>query len=242
MKAVPPLPRSRRNTRKQAQRSRRAPAPNAATPCAAEADAEAGALHLRFAAALDRLGSPLSAPFALAVSGGGDSVALMHLAAAWLHAHKRPPDSGGVLIVDHRLRAGSDHDAALTAEWAKALGFPAHILIRQAPRPRSNVEDAARNARYRLLGDWCRTHEVRALLLAHTEDDQAETFLLRLGRGSGVDGLSAMKPRAPFPLPGYGEIELLRPLLGITRAELRSHLAANGADWLEDPMNADPRF
>jgi len=176
------------------------------------------------------------------VSGGGDSVALMHLAADWLSSNATPLRRASVLTVDHGLRPGSAREAAATASWAKSLGFAAHTLTWRGAKPRSNVEDGARTARYRLIGDWALANGVATVLLAHTRDDQAETFLLRLGRGSGVDGLSAMRPRAPFPLPGYEAIALVRPLLGIGRDELRTDLAARGAAWLEDPMNQDPRF
>jgi tRNA(Ile)-lysidine synthase len=208
-----------------------------ATPCAAD-----GSVAVRFAHALEELGSPLNAPFALAVSGGGDSVALMHLAADWLKANGVPFDRGTVLTVDHGLRPGSAREAQATASWAKSAGFKSRTLVWRGVKPRSNVEDGARDARYRLMGDWCRANGVPAVLLAHTRDDQAETFLLRLGRGSGVDGLSAMRPRAPFPLPGYDGIEVLRPLLDIGRDELRADLRSRGASWLEDPMNEDTRF
>jgi tRNA(Ile)-lysidine synthase len=232
------LPRSRRNIRKPVPRSAPAPRTSGATPCAADGDT----LAARFTAALDSLGSPLNAPFALAVSGGGDSVALMHLAAEWLSSRTAPLDRGAVLVVDHGLRPGSAREAAATTAWAKSLGFAAHTLAWRGPKPRSNIEDAARTQRYRLIGEWCRAHGVAAVLLAHTRDDQAETFLLRLGRGSGVDGLSAMRPRAPFPLPGYGDIALVRPLLDIGRDELRADLAQRGAPFFEDSMNEDPRF
>ena len=200
------------------------------------------AVAARFAASLEHLGSPLNAPFALAVSGGGDLVALMHLAADWLKSRGLPLARGSVLVVDHGLRAGSANDAAAAAAWARALGFAAHILRWRGAKPRSNVEDGARNARYRLLGDWCRANGIGNLLLAHTRDDQAETFLLRLGRGSGVDGLSAMRGRAPFPLAGYDGVEIVRPLLDFGRDELRAGLAARGIAWIDDPMNEDPRF
>jgi tRNA(Ile)-lysidine synthase len=109
-------------------------------------------------------------------------------------------------------------------------------------KPRANLEDAARNARYRLMGEWCLARGVPTILLAHTRDDQAETFLLRLGRGSGLDGLSAMRGRSGFPLAGYDGIEAVRPLLGIGRDELRAYLKERDIGWLEDPMNEDPRF
>jgi tRNA(Ile)-lysidine synthase len=191
---------------------------------------------------LDELGSPLSAPFALAVSGGGDSVALMHLAAGWLKDRSHPLSRGSVLTVDHGLRPGSADDAKAAAEMAARAGFASHVLTWRGPRPRANVEDSARQARYRLLGDWCRAHGVRTIVLAHTRDDQAETFLLRLGRGSGLDGLSAMRRRTPLPLSGYDGIELIRPLLHVGRDELRSYLAERDVGWLEDPMNDDPHF
>ena len=213
------------------------PATNAATPCAADGGSLAG----RFAATLDQLGSPLNGRFALAVSGGGDSVALMHLAADWLNSRKRPLECGAVLIVDHGLRSGSGKDAAVAAAWAREAGFSAQVLKWRGAKPRSDLEKAARDARYRLLGEWCRANGVTKLLLAHTLDDQAETFLLRLGRGSGVDGLSAMRERSPFPLSGYG-IESLRPLLAIRREELRRELVERGVPWIEDPMNGDQRF
>ena len=147
-----------------------------------------------------------------------------------------------VLIVDHGLRAESGAEAAMVAQWARALGFTAHVLTWRGAKPGSGIEAKARAARYRLLGAWCATHRAPNLLVAHTREDQAETFLLRLGRGSGVDGLSGMKPVAPLPVAGFEGMRLLRPLLDIGRAELRAYLAAQGARWLEDPMNEDSRF
>jgi tRNA(Ile)-lysidine synthase len=196
-------------------------------------------LEARFARALATL-SYDGGPAALAVSGGGDSVALMHLFAGWAKAIGR--DLPTILIVDHSLRDGSDKDAALAARWARAAGYEAHVLKRTGPRPQANIEEKARASRYGLLGAWCRERGAHALFVAHTLDDQAETFLLRLARGSGVDGLSAMRPQAPLPVKGFGDIEVLRPLLGLGRSELRAYLAGRGLRWLEDPMNADPRF
>jgi tRNA(Ile)-lysidine synthase len=116
------------------------------------------------------------------------------------------------------------------------------VLRSHGKRPKSDIEAAARDMRYRLMGEWCRTRAVDALFLAHTEEDQAETFLLRLARGSGVDGLSAMQPRSAFPLAGFDRPALYRPLLGMGRAELRKFLSARDQPWLEDPMNQDVRF
>ena len=147
-----------------------------------------------------------------------------------------------VLIVDHALRDGSKDEATKVKAWARAKGFDTHVLSWRGRKPVSGIEGKAREIRYALLGEWCAAHDVPNLFVAHTLDDQAETFLLRLGRGSGVDGLSAMKPRAAFPVAGIGNVEVLRPLLEIGRAELRAYLTARGTAWLEDPMNEDSRF
>jgi tRNA(Ile)-lysidine synthase len=177
-------------------------------------------------------------PGAVAVSGGGDSLALMLLLADWAK-RAQPPVA---LIVDHGLRKGSAGDARKAAGWARDAGLMAHVLSWKGAKPSSDIEGAARTARYRLMGEWCQAHGIRALYVAHTLEDQAETFLLRLGRGSGLDGLSAMRARAPYPLPGHDDLLLVRPLLDFTRTELRAFLKARHQDWLDDPMNADPRF
>src|ERR1700739_3273335 len=91
-------------------------------------------------------------------------------------------------------------------------------------RPKSGIEALARDARYGLMGRWLKRHRVANLYVGHTLDDQAETFLLRLGRGSGLDGLSAMRALAPFPVQGFEDLNLARPLLGIGRADLRNYL------------------
>jgi tRNA(Ile)-lysidine synthase len=166
----------------------------------------------------------------------------MLLTADWLRERGKEPAANAVLIVDHGLRDGSAKESALVAEWARRAGFDAHILNWRGAKPRSSVEEQARNARYALLGGWSLEHGISQLLVAHTRDDQAETFLLRLGRGSGVDGLSSMSPRAAFPLKGYDGIDVIRPLLSFGRSELREFLDNRSADWLEDPMNADSRF
>ncbi len=164
----------------------------------------------------------------------------MVLFAAWVRAH------GGakpvVLIVDHGLRPKSAAEAAQVARWAKRAGLAAHVLRWQGRKPNADIEALARETRYRLMGEWCRAKQIRALFVAHTLEDQAETFLLRLARGSGVDGLSAMQPLGAFPLAGFDAPILYRPLLGVSRAELRQFLVSRGQPWLDDPMNEDLRF
>jgi tRNA(Ile)-lysidine synthase len=164
----------------------------------------------------------------------------MYLLEAWARQENSalPP----AFIVDHGLRRGSAAEAAQVALWARGLGFDAEVLRWKGAKPRSNIEEQAREARYALLGEACARQSISLLLVAHTREDLAETFLLRLGRGSGLDGLAAMPVRSGFPLPGYGSLALLRPLLDFGRTELRAYAAARGAVWIEDPMNDDPRF
>jgi len=184
------------------------------------------------AAALAGLGPGAAA--GVAVSGGGDSVALLDLAA-------RAARSAGVdlraVTLDHGLRPEAAREARLVARWARALGV-AHTTLRWEERPPAgNLQAEARAARYRLIGSWARDGGLGAVLLAHTLDDVAETFLMRLGRRAGVEGLAAMAP--DFRRDG---MRWLRPLLGIERADLREHLRAVGQAWIEDPSNEDPRF
>ena len=177
---------------------------------------------------------------ALAVSGGGDSIALMHLFLHW--ARQESSSLPAVLIVDHGLRDESQAEATQVAGWAREQGLDAHVLRWTGRKPVSNIEEQARAARYGLLARWCEAHDISNLFVAHTADDQAETFLLRLARGSGVDGLSAMQDCSPLPVAEFPRIQLFRPLLDVSRAELRAYLASKGASWLEDPMNEDERF
>jgi tRNA(Ile)-lysidine synthase len=92
------------------------------------------------------------------------------------------------------------------------------------------------------MGDFLVKHGIGALFVGHNQDDQAETFLLRLARGSGLDGLAGMQSRAPWPVEGFAGLVLARPLLGVSRDQLRAYLQAKGQPWLEDPMNQDTAF
>jgi tRNA(Ile)-lysidine synthase len=195
-------------------------------------------LESRFARLMD--GFTAAWPGAVAVSGGGDSLALMHLLARWAKLAKKAAPQ--VLIVDHGLRPQSREQAQATARKARALGLSATLLTWKGPAPKSGLEAAAREARYRLMGAWLRKKKLATLYVGHSQDDQAETFLLRLARGSGLDGLAAMRALAPWPLPEHEGLMLARPLLSLGRAELRNYLAALGEEWIEDPMNDDPRF
>lgn len=171
---------------------------------------------------------------AVAVSGGGDSMALCLLADAWARAR------GGkisALTVDHGLRPESAAEAATVGRWLGSRNIDHHILVRRGPKPLSGLQAAAREARYNLMCARAGEAGVLHLLVAHTMEDQAETFLLRLERGSGIDGLSAMAAVRETPL-----IRLVRPLLGVSRERLRDTLKAKGQDWIEDPANRDGRY
>jgi tRNA(Ile)-lysidine synthase len=181
---------------------------------------------------------------ALAVSGGSDSTALMVLFADWLAQTGRSP-TGTVLTVDHGLRPQSRAEAEAVAAHAERLGFRAVILSWTGPKPTTGVQAAARSARYRLMAGRMRSAGLTHLLTAHTADDQAETLLMRLARGSGLDGLAAMAPLAPLDVaqaPGDQPLLLARPLLRVAKARLRATLEARAIGWVEDPSNSAPVF
>ena len=179
-------------------------------------------------------GATLPEALGVALSGGGDSVALLVLLADW--AAPRGVRLRAV-TVDHGLRPGSAAEAEDCARLCARLGV-AHDLCRwQGWDGCGNLQDAARRARQALIADWAAEHGLGAVCLGHTRDDQAETVLMRLARGSGVDGLSGMAPERV----AHG-VSWLRPLLSVSRAALRALLMARGIGWAEDPSNTDRRF
>lgn len=171
---------------------------------------------------------------AVAVSGGRDSLCLALLAKAWAVA------SGGHavgLVVDHGLRAEAAAEAWATREALVRHGLEAEILTWSGVKPSTGLQEAARAARYRLLGEECRRRGILHLLLGHQADDQVETVAMRAARGSGDDGLAGMAALVEQP-----QMRLLRPLLGVPRARLTATLLARGVKWIDDPSNSDPRF
>jgi tRNA(Ile)-lysidine synthase len=174
----------------------------------------------------------------LAVSGGPDSTALLLLAARWRKALGRGPDLIAVTI-DHGLRPDARLEALAVRRLARSLGVAHRTLRWTGRKPATGVQQAARVARYRLLAAAARRAGASHVLTGHTLDDQAETVLIRLARGSGVAGLAAMDRRSPVPGCGDGLV-LVRPLLGISKARLAASLA--GVATAQDPSNGDPRF
>lgn len=179
-----------------------------------------------------QLGTALPRRLGIALSGGSDSTALLLLTRAAL-----PEVQVFAATVDHRLREGSAAEAAAAGELCQSLGIAHEILPWEGWAGQGNLQDAARSARRALLADWAERHEIAHVALGHTRDDQAETVLLRLARGSGVDGLAAMAGASA----GHGVI-WLRPLLDLRREALRDHLRAEAQGWADDPSNDDLRF
>lgn len=188
----------------------------------------------RFRSAVEALGLG-SDRLGLAVSGGPDSLALLLLGAAAF------PERVEAATVDHGLRPEGVAEARFVAELCAALGVPHAILAVEVPRDGASVQMKARRARYAALGDWIEARALAALATAHHLDDQAETLMMRLLRGSGVSGLAAIRALGPIPGRG-GQGRLVRPLLGWRRHDLRRLVEDAGIEPVDDPSNRDPRF
>lgn len=173
---------------------------------------------------------PEGRPVAVAVSGGADSMALALLMQALGHAPQ-------ALTVDHGLRSGSDAEAEQVAQWMQARGM-AHRILRPAPLVHiPNIQTRAREMRYAALTGWCRTHGCDTLLLAHHADDQAETLALQQHRGESPpsrSGMALVRMR--------GGVRLVRPLLGVRKAQLVAYLHSQGQAWVEDPSNRSDAY
>ncbi|MBL4750979.1 MAG: tRNA lysidine(34) synthetase TilS [Amylibacter sp.] len=169
----------------------------------------------------------------VAVSGGSDSVALLRLLCNWGHAQGRKIYAA---TVNHNLRAEAQDEAEFVANLCRKLDVPHQILSWDNWDGRGNLQSAARDARKVLLTDWAQKLGLKSVAIGHTQDDQAETFLLRLARGSGVDGLSGMQK-----ISGNNPV-WVRPMLGITRMDLRDYLSDLSQSWVEDPSNQDQKY
>jgi len=172
----------------------------------------------------------------LGVSGGSDSMALMQLFARWCDRVPRFSNSL-VVTVDHGLRLEAAAEADFVARQARQFGLRHQTARWLGDKPKADLQNAARIARYRLLCEAARADGADTLVTAHTLDDQAETFLLALARGSGVYGLSGMPS-----VRRQGDIRICRPLLAVPKARLTATLVAAGGSWCEDPSNQDDRY
>lgn len=177
-------------------------------------------------------------PVLLALSGGGDSVALLHALVAELGAaHLR------AAVVDHALREGSAADAGRAARFAADLGVPAAVLTLSWEEGANRTQQATREARYRMLCGYACGEGLNTIAVAHTADDQAETVLMRAANGSTWRGLAGIAPFAFAPVWPEGRgIALARPLLGVRRETLRAWLSDRRVDWIEDPANTNPKY
>ena len=176
-----------------------------------------------------------SCKVAVAVSGGVDSIVLLHLAINW--AQRNNFSLPVVLTVDHKLRPESQKEANFVSSYARQLGVNSFILNWEKQSVAGNVQSQARKARYKLLTEWCKKNSIQYLLVAHHRNDQAETFLLRLERGSGIDGLSSMDYKA-F---SHG-ICILRPLLDFSRSDIEKYAKFHQLKWIEDESNQNLKY
>jgi tRNA(Ile)-lysidine synthase len=188
-----------------------------------------------FTASLASIAQFESSPFlAVAVSGGSDSLALAILADRW--ARERGAEICA-LTVDHRLRTESGDEIRQLAAWLSARAIRHEVLFWTGEKPRTGIQEAARFARYGLLGGWCRDHACLHLLTGHHRDDQIETHLIRRRAHSGPDGLAGMST-----IRELTDCRLLRPLLGVARDRLVAFLEAERQPFVNDPSNLDPAF
>ncbi|WP_020173339.1 tRNA lysidine(34) synthetase TilS [Methyloferula stellata] len=171
----------------------------------------------------------------LAVSGGPDSVALMLMAADWAKSGDTPPVL--VATVDHGLRPESRHEAEQVGLWAKALGLPHRVLSWDGEKPKTRVQERARDARYGLLCAYAAEIGADCLVTAHHADDQAETILFRLLRGSGLKGLAGMAFATP-----RGGLTHVRPLLDWTKDDLVALCGDRGHTFFDDPSNRNQAY
>lgn len=183
----------------------------------------------RFAEALDRLVPGFATSdqkLGLAVSGGPDSLALLLL------AHENFPGRAVAATVDHGLRPEGREEAEFVASVCSERGIP-HEILRPVVPIRGSIQSAARHARYGLLHDWMTERHIDWLATAHHADDQLETMIMRILRGSGIDGMSGIRAKRG---------NIVRPLLHFQKAELIAYVAEQGIDAVDDPSNRDQGF
>lgn len=171
---------------------------------------------------------------AVGVSGGADSLALV----LWLNESLKGSHKKIVaLTVDHRLRPESGQEAEYVHQLMQKEGIEHHILVWQGEKPKTGIEEAARLERYRLLSEWCKQHHIRCLCIAHHAMDQAETFMIRLQRGSGLNGLCGMQEVSEL-----NGLLVLRPFLQTNPEKLKAYLRKKNIQWVTDSSNSCDDF
>ena len=165
--------------------------------------------------------------YAIAVSGGIDSMVLLHLSATC--NSKFTPI---ILTVNHGLRSEAAQEALFVYQHSQNLNLKCHILNWHGEKPQSNIQSSARQIRYSLLLQWCHQNQINYLMVAHQKNDQAETIMMRLERGSGLDGLTGMQECTYL-----NGICVLRPLLDVSREELIHYADTKNIIWIHDVSN-----
>ena len=179
---------------------------------------------------LDFIDKYKNSRMAIAVSGGVDSMCLLY----WMH------EIGADIVclhVNHKLRAEADVESEYVRETCNKLNIPCHIFYWTDEKPENGLEAAAREARYKMMTDFCHENNIEYLLTAHQSDDQIETFLMNLSRGSGLYGLASMMPEST-----RDGIKILRPLLNVSRAEIKQYCDNNNIKYFVDSMNSDEHY
>jgi tRNA(Ile)-lysidine synthase len=167
------------------------------------------------------------------VSGGGDSLALLLLSAEWAQNTNR---SLKAVTIDHGLRSGSSLECDHVKRISDGLSIQ-HTTLKWLAEPVGNLQNAARNARHELLLEWTYKQKLSVVLLGHTLDDNAETVIIKLIRGSGIDGLAGIEKSK-----NINGLNIYRPLINIPREDLRAYLQAKKVGWIDEPSNFDERF
>lgn len=174
---------------------------------------------------------------AVAVSGGGDSMALSHMVCEWASTHDK---HAHLLTVNHNLRDDARDEAEQVAKFVSQFPNSIHEILtwNYDVKPDTAVMEQARNARYALMADYCTNNNIHTLCVGHHGDDNLETFLFRLAKGSGLDGLTGMKQWSNY----NDDLQIYRPLLGLSHDNLIEYCLNNRIDWVEDPSNKDEKY
>ena len=180
------------------------------------------------------LNNTLPKSIAVAVSGGCDSMALTILASKWAAENNINMTA---ITVDHNIRSESKDEAEAVHSYLKKLNINHETLTYTGPVPKSNIEQIARNYRYELIFNYMKKYNIDYLFIAHNMDEQAETFLLNLTRGSGISGLSAMDTKTK-----RNNITIIRPMMIFKKSEIKEFLCQNDIKWVEDPSNQDEKY
>lgn len=175
-----------------------------------------------------------SSRIAVAVSGGSDSIALLNLVFEWSKSYNKVIVA---ITVNHNLRAEAEGEIKFVSNACAKLSIPHHVVSWDDWDQKGNLQAEARNARYRLISNWAKLNEIDVVALGHTKDDVVENFIIRLSRGSGVDGLSQMLSKFKFH-----DVMYARPLLDLSRTDLREYLNFKKVTWIEDSSNENSKF